>query len=239
MTEADVPKLYAILGVDQTATTRDIVKAYRLAALKSHPDKTSNLDEKARAEAKTHFIQLQHAYDILKDDEKRKNYDLYGWEGEEDVAFAAAYEFYKSPIKEEDIIDFSKTYKGSKAEEEDLLDFYKKNDGSLTNILFSIPLSEADDLDRFVSFYKENIKSKTIESTDKFTKTSQAKTLKNIRNKYKSKCKKDASVEDDGDDFDSLAAQIMANRKKRADTFSSLITNLESKYGNKKKKLSK
>lgn len=88
-------------------------------------------------------------------------------------------------------MDFAKTYKESKAEEEDLLDFYNKNGGDLTNILFSIPLSEVEDLNRFVSFYHKNIKNNKLESTEKFEKTSQAKALKGIEKKYKKKTKED------------------------------------------------
>ncbi|UKK02534.1 hypothetical protein MACK_002627 [Theileria orientalis] len=238
MGKNQTPKLYLLLGLDQSATTRDIVKAYRLAALKSHPDKLAGLSEEDRENAKNHFVQLQHAYEILRDEEKRKNYDVFGWEGEGDVSFSAAFDFYRTPVQEEDIVDFSKTYKGSKEEDEDLMDYYNKHNGDLTEILFCIPLSEADDLDRFVEFFNKSIKSKKLKSTEDFKRTSKPKQIKNVKTKYEKSCKK-AKKTDQDPDFEELSAQILENRKRRYNDFSGLIANLESKYGSKKLKLSK
>ncbi|GBE61577.1 domain containing protein, putative [Babesia ovata] len=251
-------KLYEILGVESDASTRDIVKAYRIAALKTHPDKLAGLSEEEREKAAASFVQLQHAYEILKDEERRKQYDDFGWEGEEQAAFAAAYEYYKGPISSEDIDDFCATYKHSTAEEEDLLEFYKKcvlprhtpltihrHDGNITDILSYIPLSESSDLDRFVKFYQEKIESKAschlawlhafqdLESTKRFTKTSSAKSIKEIKQKYKKSMQRESKRAKSSGSFEDLTAQISANRKKRQNDFTSLIGDLEKKYGAK------
>lgn len=70
--------LYTILGVDTTATTDEIKKAYRKNALKCHPDKMADAtpEEKIRAENK--FKELTEAYAILNDPQKRDTYDKYG-----------------------------------------------------------------------------------------------------------------------------------------------------------------
>ncbi|KNE70015.1 chaperone DnaJ [Allomyces macrogynus ATCC 38327] len=68
---------YKILGVDRSATKRQIKSAYKKLAIKYHPDK--NPDNKAEAEDK--FIKISDAYSILSDDEKRRLYDNYGEEG--------------------------------------------------------------------------------------------------------------------------------------------------------------
>ncbi|KAG0336452.1 DnaJ (Hsp40), sub C, member 17 [Podila humilis] len=60
---------YAVLGVPKTATTKEITKAYRLKALKVHPDK--NPDPNA---AKI-FHELSQAYDILLDPAARAAFD--------------------------------------------------------------------------------------------------------------------------------------------------------------------
>lgn len=65
-------KYYEILGVPNKATSDEIRKAYRKLAVKLHPDKGGD-------QAK--FQELQHAYEILSDESKRKIYDQYGEEG--------------------------------------------------------------------------------------------------------------------------------------------------------------
>ncbi len=60
---------YDILGVPKTATADDIKKAFRKAARKHHPDAGGSEER---------FKELNEAYEVLSDDEKRKQYDEYG-----------------------------------------------------------------------------------------------------------------------------------------------------------------
>ena len=64
---------YQILGVDRKASAEDIKKAFRKLAMKYHPDQ--NKDNK---EAEARFKELNEAYDILKDEQKRAAYDRFG-----------------------------------------------------------------------------------------------------------------------------------------------------------------
>ncbi|XP_077258319.1 dnaJ homolog subfamily C member P58IPK [Temnothorax americanus] len=64
---------YKILGVSRTANKRDIIKAYRKAAQKWHPDNFQEGDEKKRAQKK--FIDIAAAKEVLTDDEKRAKFD--------------------------------------------------------------------------------------------------------------------------------------------------------------------
>lgn len=66
--------LYEVLGLDRGASAEDLKRAYRSLARKHHPD--LNPDDKPAAEKR--FKELQEAYDVLSDPEKRKLYDLYG-----------------------------------------------------------------------------------------------------------------------------------------------------------------
>jgi len=70
----DTTKLYEVLGVEKTASEKEIKKAYRKLAVKHHPDKGG--DEHL-------FKEINAAYEILSDEKKRELYDKYGLEGVE------------------------------------------------------------------------------------------------------------------------------------------------------------
>lgn len=67
--------LYALLGIDKSASQNDIKKAYRKAALQHHPDK---VPEEQRPESEAKFKAVSQAYEILRDEEKRHLYDTHG-----------------------------------------------------------------------------------------------------------------------------------------------------------------
>jgi hypothetical protein len=70
------PTLYAVLGLDASATPAQIKRAYHRRALKCHPDKHANDPEKTRE-----FQAISAAYGVLKDEKKRRVYDRVGEEG--------------------------------------------------------------------------------------------------------------------------------------------------------------
>jgi curved DNA-binding protein len=67
---------YDVLGVGKTASDEEIKRAYRKLAMKYHPDRNPN-----KKEAEERFKELNEAYAVLSDKEKRKQYDTYGKEG--------------------------------------------------------------------------------------------------------------------------------------------------------------
>ncbi|RKW21079.1 molecular chaperone DnaJ [Candidatus Gracilibacteria bacterium] len=64
---------YEILGVDKNASTEEIKKAYRKLAMQYHPDRN-----KSDPEAEKKFKEVNEAYSTLSDENKRKQYDMFG-----------------------------------------------------------------------------------------------------------------------------------------------------------------
>src|ERR1700722_12655965 len=82
--------LYATLGVPKDADADAIKKAYRKLAGQLHPDK--NPGDKKKEER---FKQVNHAYDVLGDDKKRKLYDQFGEDGLREGFDAERHRAYK------------------------------------------------------------------------------------------------------------------------------------------------
>jgi len=64
---------YEVLGVSKSASADEIKKAFRRLAVQHHPDKESGNEEK--------FKEINEAYDVLKDAQKRQRYDQFGHAG--------------------------------------------------------------------------------------------------------------------------------------------------------------
>ena len=73
---------YRTLGVDREASQEEIKRAYRRLAREYHPD--ANPDDPA---AEERFKQITHAYDVLSDPAKRRNYDTFGDEKAQSSGF--------------------------------------------------------------------------------------------------------------------------------------------------------
>ena len=68
---AEKRDFYEVLGVSKSATKDEIKSAYRKLAKVYHPDNKQTGDE-------AKFKEIQEAYDILYDDQKRQTYDQFG-----------------------------------------------------------------------------------------------------------------------------------------------------------------
>jgi curved DNA-binding protein len=110
----DFVDYYKLLGIDKTATTKDIKNAYRKLARKYHPD----LNPKDK-DAKRNFQQINEANEVLSDPEKRKKYDHYGkdWQHSEQFEKQKQYQQQSSNSREA-------RYSGSQSEG-DFSDFFE------------------------------------------------------------------------------------------------------------------
>jgi len=101
----DFVDYYKILGIDKTATPKDIKSAYRKLARKYHPD----LNPKDN-DAKKNFQQINEANEVLSDPEKRKKYDQYGkdWQHADEFEKAKQYQGQSSG-------PYGSTYSGSQS----------------------------------------------------------------------------------------------------------------------------
>lgn len=92
---------YEILGISPTATEAEIKKAYRIMALKYHPDK--NPDNK---EAEDMFKKVAEAYQILSDPQLRANYNKYGKSDANGETMMDPTEFFKQQFGGEKFNDY-------------------------------------------------------------------------------------------------------------------------------------
>lgn len=81
---------YEVLNVTRSSTKDEIAKAYKKLARKYHPDLNQN-----SAEAEEKFKEINEAYEVLKDDEKRKLYDQLGhnWQHGQQFQGAQGFDF--------------------------------------------------------------------------------------------------------------------------------------------------
>ncbi|MPZ23547.1 MAG: molecular chaperone DnaJ, partial [Dehalococcoidia bacterium] len=64
--------LYEVLGIDRGASPDEIKKAFRRLAMEFHPDRNKD------PAAETRFKEINFAYEVLSDPDKRQNYDRFG-----------------------------------------------------------------------------------------------------------------------------------------------------------------
>ena len=115
----DFVDYYKLLGLDKTATSKDIKSAYRKLARKYHPDLNPN-----DKNAKKKFQEINEANEVLSDPEKRKKYDQYGkdWQHSEQFEKQKQYQQQSSGSRRT-------TYAGSQSGD-DFSDFFESMFGS-------------------------------------------------------------------------------------------------------------
>jgi curved DNA-binding protein len=110
----DFQDYYKLLGIDKTATPKEIKNAYRKLARKYHPDINPN-----DKDAKRKFQLINEANEVLSDPVKRKKYDQYGkdWQHSE--------QFEKQKQYQQQSSDFSGSRYTTSQSEGDFSDFFE------------------------------------------------------------------------------------------------------------------
>lgn len=88
---ADSKDYYSVLGVSKDATADELKRAYRKLAKQYHPDAQHTEEDKKNAEAK--FKEINEAYSVLSDENKRAQYDRFGSNFEQ-AGFGGSYGNY-------------------------------------------------------------------------------------------------------------------------------------------------
>jgi molecular chaperone DnaJ len=91
-TMANKRDYYEVLGVSRTATPEDIKKAYRQMARQYHPDVSDQPDAESR------FKEVNEAYEVLSDAEKRATYDRFGHAGLNSGGFGFDFGGFRDPF---------------------------------------------------------------------------------------------------------------------------------------------
>ncbi|CAH6723754.1 hypothetical protein CLIB1444_19S01156 [[Candida] jaroonii] len=232
---------YEVLGVDVKASPVDVKKAYKKLSLKYHPDKIQQLQKSHDADI---FPKIQFAYSILSDPQKRSRFDHTGsLEEGGDFDWKEYFDGINEKITIEMIEEDRVKYQGSEEEKDDIFQNFVYYDGDFLKLFEVIPHLEFDEISEerifhiiegLIEEFPQETKS-CIKSWDKYKKSRKTK----VKNKLKKLAKEAKEAEElekmiknkyQNNDLKSI---IKSRQKNRLDD---LISNLESKYVDKKGK---
>ncbi|UCC87769.1 MAG: DnaJ domain-containing protein, partial [Anaerolineales bacterium] len=84
---------YEVLGVGRTASADEVKKAYRQLARQYHPDVSREADAEAR------FKEINEAYEVLSDQQKRATYDRFGHAGVQGMGGFEGFGGFRDPFE--------------------------------------------------------------------------------------------------------------------------------------------
>lgn len=272
--------LYGVLRLESNATMNDIKKAYRKLALLYHPDKHMKSSDDERAAASVQFQKIGFAYAVLGDKKRRKKFDQYGTtdeglgpDGDEDGGWEAYFEDLFDRVTRGKLDEMKKEYQGmstrwlishsdaflsgSAEEVQDLKAAYLETEGSLDEILKTIPHSTIDDEPRFIRIISDLIQQGELSNLPLWKSSSKDENSKRARKKQGEQEAKEAEElakdlgvwdefygdgkvgarrgksntrpnrEEDGDEGNSTLQALIVRRQKARNGF---LDNLEAKY---------
>lgn len=162
---------YEVFGVNKDASVNEIRRAYRVLALRVHPDKNPS------PTATRDFQTLGHIMETLTDPDRRRVYDLTGAAGHSEESNNEHWTEVFRKVTEADIKAYEATYHDSEEERQDILSAYLRCAGDVDKMLEWIPLSNEKSLDTISRIVhaaiaaKETIDKQPIILLPKFLKT--------------------------------------------------------------------
>ena len=237
--------LYQVLGVEKTASSGQIKKAYHKMSLQVHPDRVG---ETERESCTRKFQCVGAVYAVLSDQERRGLYDETGEVEDEmdplkdtDKDWEEYWRFLFPKVTLNDIEKFEKEYRGSEEEREDLKKAYIEAEGEMGQVIDSVMCAREEDEERFREILSDMIRIKEVKKFKAFGKVSKEEKENRKRAAAAEAEEADAAAKELGlgAGEDSLRAMILARQGNRAAGAASFLDGLAEKYGNKKTKTKK
>lgn len=233
---------YEVLGVDVKCNPIDIKKAYKKLCLKYHPDK---LKQQNQLDTDI-FPQIQFAYSILSDPHKRQRYDNTGSLSDSEVDDGFDWKLYFDSLNDKITIEMINEdrakYQNSQEELSDIHQNLIYYEGDFLKLFEVIPHLEFDEeseqrvfniVEQLIKQNPQDFSKLSLKAFEKYKKSRKTK----VKNRLKKLAKEAKEAEElekmikdkhKGNDLQSIIKSRQANR------LDDLISNLESKYGDKK-----
>ncbi|NP_001157386.1 DnaJ (Hsp40) homolog 10 [Bombyx mori] len=175
--------LYEVLQIPETASEKEVKKAYHKLSLKVHPDRVS---EDQKLEATEKFKVLGSIHEILSDKNKRAVYDETKSVDDDDFNvlvdkdWTVYWRHLFKKITEEDIKAYEKEYTGSQEEKDDLKQAYLTGKGDMDYITDHVQFARTEHEPRIREILNKMIKDGEIPAYKIFTHEPAKKKQKRI-----------------------------------------------------------
>ncbi|EDV27778.1 uncharacterized protein TRIADDRAFT_21399 [Trichoplax adhaerens] len=232
--------LYQIIGVDKSASSSEVKRAYYKLSLKVHPDR---VDEGERESSTKKFQVLGRIHSVLSNSDARALYDESGEildedlpEAQQDRDWSQYWRLLFPKITLKDIQEFETKYRNSAEEKNDLIGYYVQLEGDMETIMENMMCSRIEDENRYYKILNPLIESGELPEFKSFQRDSKKrkKRKKNAEKEAReaTKLKQELGI-NESNDLTSMILKRQENRMRQSENF---LASLEAKYANSSKK---